>query len=144
MADAVLCGLLSAKRAIEVAFALVAAVLEVLDEGQTQGVNECTQRRHSEVQQVTDDQYDDERQPFPCSTFRGATHNHQAEVVECAAEHTACQTKGIQTDVRERIAQDTCSHVVGVPQSCTDIQQRVSARGVEHVDAECRDTCDDD
>ena len=92
-------GLFRAKRAIEVTFAFVATVLEVLDEGKTERVNEGTQRTHREVQQVTDNQDDDERQPLPRSTFGRTAHNHQSEVIERAAQHTACQAKGIETDV---------------------------------------------
>ena len=56
------------KGTIHFTLALVAGVLEVLDEGQTQRVNEGTERRHGEVQEVTDDEDDDEGNPLPGST----------------------------------------------------------------------------
>ena len=84
-----LSGLFRSKRAIEITLAFIAAVLEVLHKGQTQRVNEGTQCRHREVQQVTDDQDQYEWQLLPCSTFGRAAHNHQSEVIERAAQHTA-------------------------------------------------------
>ena len=87
---------------------------------------------------MAQDENQHEWQPLPCCSFGTTTHDHQAQVVERCTQHTTCQAKGIQTDIREHIAQDTSGHIVGIPQTCTYVNQWVTTWSVEDIDSQCR------
>ena len=94
---------------------------------------ECTEARHQKVEYMSDEK--DEYEEYPI--YSSVAKYHCSEVVECCTEHTSCKPECEETDVAENVTEDTCGHVVCVPQSCSDIDQRISSRSVEDVDCKC-------
>ena len=62
------------------------------------------------------------------------------ERVEYQCQDTARQTYGEETDVRKHITQNTRYIIIGIPQSRTEIHQRILARRVEEEHQHCSQT----
>ena len=77
-------------------------------------------------------------------TTLSVAEDHHAQVVKRRAQHTSGQTESEQTDITERVADEACSHVIGVPQTCADVNKRIAARRIEDIDTQRRDSRDDD
>ena len=103
-------------------------------------MHECTERRHEDVQNVTEEKDEHEWKP----SYDAVSANHLSKVVECLAEHTAGKSEGEETDVTEHVTEDTGCHVIGVPKSCSDVDERVLTWSVEDVDSKCREGTDND
>ena len=82
---------------------------------------------------MTEQQDEHVWQPLP---GRVGPQNHLSKVVEGSSEHTSGKPQGIETDVGEDVAKDSGGHIVGVPKTCSDVNQRVASRFVEYVDSE--------
>ena len=121
---------------VQFALALVARVLEIFHERQTERVDECSQTGHRQVEGVSYGQ-DQEEHKIVYARHRNPVERHHSKVVESAAEHAAGQSEGIQTDVAQHVAEDAGHLVVGVPQPGSYIEERVAARCVEYEDSEC-------
>ena len=67
------------------------------------------------------------------------TSYRTGQIVKGLSEHSSCKSEGEETEVAEYVTEDTGSHIVCIPQTRSDIDQRVSARSVEYVYTESGD-----
>ena len=91
-------------------------------------MHECAEAGHKEIQHVAEKKYDHERQPLPA---RVVAQNHLAQIVEGSSEHSSGQSEGIETYVGEHISEYARSHIVGVPEAGSYIDERIASRLVE-------------
>ena len=78
-------------------------------------------------------QEDDDSESEPVQTgYRNTVMHHHSQIVECSSQHASCQPECIEPDIAEYVTEKSGSHVVGIPKSCTDIYERIPARGIEN------------
>jgi len=116
-------------------------ILIIFHENKTQRVNQRTDRTETNVDRVTNqqDQQHANRTQDNIHSFRHV----DGQRVEHAPQNRPGQPDCEQTDVRKRISQQTRSHIISIPKSCTEIQEDVLSRRIvekSHQQTGCRNT----
>ena len=80
------------------------SILEVLDEGESHGVDERRDHAESEVDAMSEEQDDAHHEFVRYGEIRAHLHSQR---VEHTSEHTTCQAEGEEADVGEEVTQKT-------------------------------------
>ena len=137
-----LASFLFCQRVVFCSASLIAGVLEILHECQTQRVHKGSKARHREIQHVTENEDDDAEHPVHSRNRN--VENHRSHYVERISEHTAGKAEGIESDVAQNVAQQSGHHIVCVPKTGADVQKRIASRCVENIDCKAADDCESD